>query len=202
VSTVGRHQAPGIAVTESAVAAGRLVTRAVAAVLLAGTAVLMVGSAVAVFFLHAGISPVLTGSMSPTFDPGAAVLTRPVPVEKVRVGDVLVFRPPGHAESYAHRILTVSGDPKRPVITTKGDANPAPDAWKAQLTDPVVHEVVFAVPHLGRAIVAFHHPNVRPFALALAGLVFTAMGIRAALGSSHSKSPSQSPSFRTPSYAG
>jgi hypothetical protein len=93
--------------------------------------------------------------------------------------------------------VTVTGDPSSPVITTKGDANPAADDWHARLTSPVAHQVVYAVPHLGSAIVALHQPRTRFLALALAGLVFTAFGVRAVLGSApHSQSRP------TPSYAG
>lgn len=196
-SRSARHLAPGVDLVVSCRQAFGLASKTMSGLLLAATALLMVASAVGTFVLNAGISPVLTGSMRGTFDPGAVVITRPVPVETVAAGDVLVFQPPGHQESYAHRVLTVSADPAGPVITTKGDANPAEDPWKAQLSDPVAQEVVFSVPHIGRAIVAMQQQNLRPFLLALAGLVFTVMGVRALLGSSHS-----SHHRSTPSYAG
>ncbi|MDQ1539895.1 MAG: signal peptidase [Actinomycetota bacterium] len=195
--TSGRHCAPGVDVAASAREAARLVRRAITATLLVVTAVLMVASAVATFVVHIGISPILTGSMRGTFDPGAAVITRPVATSGIKPGDVIVFQPPGHTESYAHRVVTVTGDPSSPVITTKGDANPAADEWHARLTSPVAHRVVYAVPHLGSAIVALHQPRTRFIALALAGLVFTAFGVRAVLGSA-----THSQSRPTPSYAG
>ena len=74
--------------------------------------------------------------MRGTFDPGAMVLSRPVPVSSVQPGDVLVFTPPGHTTPYTHRVLTVSGDAAHPVITTKGDANPTADDWRAGSTGP------------------------------------------------------------------
>ncbi len=153
-------------------------------------ALAMLGVAFSVVVLHVSVSPVLTGSMSPTFDPGAAVLTRPVPRSAVQPGDVLVFRPPGHLDSYAHRVVTVSTHDGVPVITTRGDANPSDDPWRAELIEPTAQHVLFAVPHLGRAIVALHQPRTRPIALALAGLVFTLIGVRAVL-SSTGKAPSR-----------
>jgi signal peptidase I len=199
--TTGRHCAPGVDITASMREAGRLVWRGIAGLLLVATAIVMVASAVGTFVLHVGISPILTGSMRGTFDPGAAIITRPVAMSSIRPGDVLVFTPPGHTDSYAHRVMTVTGDPSSPVITTKGDANPAPDTWNARLTGPVAHKVVAHIPGLGRAIVALHQPKTRTVALALAGLVFTLLGARAVLGSSPARS-GRSQSLHTPSYAG
>ena len=42
------------------------------------------------------------------------------------------------------------------------------------------------MPQLGRLVVALHQPDTRPLALALAGLVFTVIGVRAVLASSGS----------------
>lgn len=193
-----RHLAPGVDLAVSCRQAFGLVSKTVSGLLLAVTATLMVGSAVSIFVFNMGISPVLTGSMRGTFDPGAVVLTKPVPVETVQVGDVLVFQPPGTTDSYTHRVVTVTADEQGPVITTKGDANPVIDPWKAQLSGPVAQEVVTAVPHVGHAVVAIQSGNLRPFLLAIAGLVFTVMGVRAALGP-----PSDSrTSVPAPSYAG
>ena len=146
----------------------------------------MLGAALAVLVLHVSVAPVLTGSMSPTFDPGAAVLTRPIARTAVQAGDVLVFRPPGHSDSYAHRVVAVTQDHGVPVITTRGDANASNDPWKAVLSEPVARQVVFSVPQVGRALVALHQPRTRPIALALAGLVFTFIGVRAVLSSTGS----------------
>lgn len=144
----------------------------------------MLAAAWALLFLHVQVAPVLTGSMRPAFAPGAAVVTRPVPVATVRTGDVLVFRPPGHQDSYAHRVTSVVTRSGAPVITTRGDANPSDDPWRARLTEPTVQRVVYAVPQVGRAMVALHQPRTRSLALVLAGLVGTVLGVRAALGGS------------------
>lgn len=199
--TAGRHCGAGVDVAGSIREVSRLAWRGVAGLLLVATALLMVASAVGTFVLHLGASPVLTGSMRGTFDPGSAIITRPVAMSSIRAGDVIVFTPPGQTDSYAHRILTVSGSPSAPVITTKGDANPAPDPWKARLTGPVAHKVVFSVPQVGHVMVALHQPKTRTIALALAGLMFTALGVRAVLGSSPARS-GRPQSVHTPSYAG
>ncbi len=198
-SSPGRHRAPGLDLVVSLRQAVRLACRAVSGALVGLTALLMVAIAVGTFVFHIGISPVLTGSMRGTFDPGAVVITRPVPVATVAAGDVLVFQPPGHQESYAHRVVSLTQDGSAQVITTKGDANPAEDPWKAVLSEPTAQQVVFSVPRVGSALVALQQQDVRPFLLAFAGLVFTVMGVRAVLGSSHSSSSHRR---STPSYAG
>lgn len=198
MSSSGRHCAPGVDVATSARQIVGYAVRGAVAVLVAVTAAFMLTAAAGIFVFKAGISPILTGSMRGTFDPGAAVISRPVATSSIRPGDVIVFKPPGRVDSYAHRVVTVSGDRRAPVVTTKGDANPSPDAWRAKLTDPTTQKVLFSVPRLGSAIVALHQPRTRSLALALAGLVFTAFGVRAVLGSA----PARSQSRHTPSYAG
>lgn len=122
------------------------------------------------------VSPVLTGSMRPTFGPGAAVVLRPIPVSSVRPGMIVEFVPPGQTAPYTHRVISVTGTPARPLIRTKGDANPAPDSWQVQLNGPEVNEVVGSVPYVGRAIVFAHQPGAL---LALIGLVLTGGGLAA-----------------------
>jgi signal peptidase I len=142
-----------------------------------GVAAFAVGGLV----FHLGLSPVLSGSMRPAFSPGDAVLTRAVPVSSLRPGQIAVFVPPKENAPYAHRVVTVAGSPAGPVITTKGDANPAADPWHAALTSPTVPVVVLAVPYLGRALVVVHQPWTRAALIALLGLSFTFVGTRALL---------------------
>jgi signal peptidase len=91
--------------------------------------------------------------MRPTYGPGALLVTRPVPVEDLHKGMIVAFVPPGEHAEFAHRITSVTGPPLVPIITTKGDANPAPDPWHAQLTTATVPEVVATVPWVGRLMV-------------------------------------------------
>jgi signal peptidase len=189
MATTGRHSAARVDVAGSLKGLGGLGLRALANVLLGTTALLMLIVAGGIVVLHLGVSPILTGSMTGTFDAGSIVITRMVPVQTIKPGDVLEFRPPGQLDSYAHRVQTVTAGTAGPVITTKGDANPTPDSWKAQLTGPTVRQVVFHVPQLGRVIVALHQKGTRTFALGFAGLVFSALGARAVLGSTARRVP-------------
>lgn len=142
----------------------------------------MIAVAAAVFVFHVTVQPVLSGSMRPTFDPGSAIVTRRIASSSIRVGDVIVFFPPGQASSFAHRVTSVSGRASRPVITTKGDANPARDPWHAEISAPEVPQVIGTIPALGRFLVAARHRSSRVLLLAAAGLVVCIAGTRSILG--------------------
>ena len=141
----------------------------------------MVLAAAAVFILHLTVQPVLSGSMRPTFDPGAAIITRPVATRSIRPGDVIAFIPPGHVSSFAHRVTSVSGPVDRPVITTKGDANPAADPWHAQIAAPSVSQVIGSIPGLGRVVVVVEQSGARLWLIVAAGLVICAVGTKSIL---------------------
>jgi signal peptidase len=145
-------------------------------------AVAFMGAAFAILSLHVSAQTVLTGSMRGSFDPGAVVLSRPVPVAAIRPGDVIVFTPPGHDHAYTHRVVTVSGPADRRVVTTKGDANRAPDAWKAQLAGETVPRVFGHVPYVGRAVTAVAGRGVHTALLAALGVLVAYSGFRLLLG--------------------
>ena len=157
----------------------RLVRRATSILLVAGLALLVavIGGRAA----HWSASPVLTSSMEPTFSAGSLVVTRPVPVSQVKPGDIAVFVPPNQTASFAHRVISVSGSPAAPVLRTKGDANPAPDAWEARLTTPTVQVVTGHLPYAGRLVVHLHTPATRALLVALLGLALTAWSVRLVL---------------------
>ncbi len=146
--------------------------------MLGAASLAMTAAAAAVFLFHLGIRPVLSGSMRPTYGPGWAIVTRPIPVADVRKGDIVVFTPPGLSSPFAHRVVSVSGSPSHPVITTKGDANSAPDPWHARLDGPTVPEVVTAVPWLGRLMLDVESRDLRLFLLVVAGLALCVAGTR------------------------
>jgi signal peptidase len=152
------------------------------AVLAAGAVAMLVAAGL-VLSLRISTHTVLTGSMRGTFDPGALVITREVPTSSIRAGDVIVFTPPGENAPYTHRVVTVAGDARHPVITTKGDANPSPDPWKARLTAPTVQRVVGSVPGAGRVLLALHGRRLHAVLLALLGTVIAVTGTRTLLGS-------------------
>ena len=135
------------------------------------------GLALAVLTLHLAVKPVLTGSMRPAYGPGALLVTREVPVQRLRPGMVILFVPPGEHAEFAHRITSVTGPSSDPVVTTKGDANHAPDPWHAQLTTPAVPDVVATVPWVGRLMVGVRGPIQLLFIIS-GGLCMAVAGAR------------------------
>jgi signal peptidase I len=136
----------------------------------------------AVVTFHLEVRPVLTGSMVPTYGPGALLITRTVPTADLHKGMIVLFVPPGEHAEFAHRITSVAGNPSLPVITTKGDANKAVDPWHAQLTSPTIPEVVASVPWVGRLVVGLRGP-IQLLLIVLGGAVVAVSGTRRILHS-------------------
>ena len=129
------------------------------------------------------LSPVLSGSMEPTMSRGDAVLVKLVDTGDLRVGDVPVVVPPGQSSPVAHRIERVDAGPAGPVLLTRGDANDVRDAWRSTVTAPRTPKVVAVVPHAGHAQLLFGRLPARPFLVGLAGVLLTALAVRAVASS-------------------
>lgn len=142
-----------------------------------GATVVFVVIAVVVFALHLGFRPVLSSSMRPTYGPGALVVTRPVPTSALRPGMIIEFTPPGEHVAFAHRIVSVTGPVADRVITTKGDANRAPDPWHLRLTSSTVPAVLASVPWVGRLMVGLRGP-VRLVLIIFGGVYAAVAGAR------------------------
>jgi signal peptidase len=107
-------------------------------------------------------------SMTGTYDRGSLIFDRPVPVGRLRVGDVITYTPPRHDGAVTHRIVWIGRDRSGArAYRTKGDANPAPDPWHFTLHRPTQARVAFAVPYVGYAIGAL---SLRWVRMALIGL--------------------------------
>lgn len=104
----------------------------------------------------------LTGSMRPGFPPGSVVVVTPQPVKDLRAGDVITFHAPTpDRRVVTHRVVSVDRSGPRPAVVTKGDANVGIDPWTATLQEDTVWQARFAVPHLGRAIIALRDPRTQ-----------------------------------------
>ncbi|GGJ87076.1 hypothetical protein GCM10010123_15860 [Pilimelia anulata] len=115
---------------------------------------LFVGIAVAATLTGARISPVLSGSMSPTIDRNALVLARPVESTRVRVGDVVLFRRPDAAAAdplVMHRVVRLTDRGPERIMKTRGDANTADDPWAIDLNASGLYRVEGSVPGVGAA---------------------------------------------------
>jgi len=107
----------------------------------------------AITWSQLGLRPyvVRTGSMSPTIQPGDAVLDVATQTHP-RPGEVITFRPP--ADGFVTpRVHAVSGD----VIRTKGDANRTADPWSVA-PEQVVGTVRHTLPRVGYLLVYLQQP--------------------------------------------
>lgn len=107
-------------------------------------------------------STMLTGSMSPLINAGDVVVTVPVPVGSIRVGDVITYHIPVEDKRVVtHRVTRVTTTPQdTTTVRTKGDANASADPWTAVLHGSTVHKHVFTVPYAGHVIRGLREPVV------------------------------------------
>jgi signal peptidase len=115
------------------------------------TAVAALAAAVAVPRL-AGATPysITTGSMRPAYPPGTLVVVKPVPIDEIRIGDVITYQlESGEAPVVTHRVVEVGtnldGDAR---LVTQGDANDIPDAEPVRPVQ-VKGRLWYSVPYLG-----------------------------------------------------
>ena len=82
---------------------------------------------------------VRTPSMGQAAPVGTLVLTRPVTVEDLAVGDIITFHPPtAPTETFTHRVVTLDRSSTGGTgIGTQGDINGAPDPWTVHQGDLV-----------------------------------------------------------------
>jgi signal peptidase len=107
-------------------------------------------------------STMLTGSMSPLINPGDVVLTAPVPVDDINVGDIITYHIPVEDHRVeTHRVTKIITNPDGTVaVQTKGDANNGVDPWLATIETGTVDRHVATIPYLGTAIRALRTPIV------------------------------------------
>jgi signal peptidase len=110
------------------------------------------------------------GSMTGTYNLGSLVFEEAVPVEELRVGDVITYVPPAESgidNLVTHRIVAIDGSTFR----TQGDANPDVDPWTFDLTAATQARVVWHVPFLGFPFLALQERNLRMLLIGLPAAV-------------------------------
>jgi signal peptidase len=145
-----------------AVGALRLVSLVIVSLALAALALAAIGPRLGLYRFET----VLSGSMRPAFAPGDLIIVTPEPTRNVRVGQVISYQIPiadHHVES--HRVIRVAGSPDHLVIETKGDANPAPDPWRAKLISPTAWRLRMVIPKAGWVIIWFRQPTIQHLSL-------------------------------------
>lgn len=113
-----------------------------------------IGLALAVAVVPAAVGgstlTVLSPSMTPTYPVGTLVVTRPRPIDTIRIGDVVSFtdRDPatGATRTVTHRVVRVDPGPR---FRTKGDANEAKDQEPVLATE-VRGVAWYSIPKVGQ----------------------------------------------------
>jgi len=125
------------------------------------------------------VETVLSGSMEPLFEPGDLVVVFPEPLSDVRAGQVLSFHAPtpGHRVE-THRVIRVIHPGAHPIIVTKGDANSAPDPWRARLHGSTAWRMVAVIPRAGSLIRTLREPWVHLIAVVLVPFLLAAAALR------------------------
>ena len=115
------------------------------------------------------------GSMGSTIERGSVIWAKAVPVDDLRVGDVITYTPPPGAGPHGlvtHRIVSAAPDAHgRRTFRTKGDANASVDPWTFELHARTQARVAFHLPYLGRALAVASDQKLRTVAVALFALL-------------------------------
>jgi signal peptidase I len=104
----------------------------------------------------------LTGSMSPTIDPGDVAIVTPIRTADITPGMIITYHiPVGDHALVSHRVVSVTRGANGAItVQTKGDANAANDPWTAQLQGDTGYQVRAVVPAIGTVIRLLRTPVV------------------------------------------
>ena len=115
------------------------------------------------------------GSMTGSIARGSVAFDEVVPVDQLKVGDVITYTPPASAPvkgKVTHRLVWIGrGADGRTAYRTQGDANATPDPWQFELSRPVQARVAFHVPYVGYVLSALSIRTVRMLAIGLPALL-------------------------------
>ena len=115
-----------------------------------------------------GFSPILTGSMSPSAEPGDLYITKITTVSQLAIGDVIAINSQESGLFYSHRIVEIRNLNGLLRITTQGDANTTADRdLFIASKNAEVSRVIYRVPELGRPLVYLNTVQGRQSAASL-----------------------------------
>lgn len=112
---------------------------------------------------------IVSGSMEPTLPVGSVVYDEVVPVEDLRVGDIITFLPPPEYDIHdpvTHRIVAITtieegSSAGARMLTTKGDANDKVDDWRMVPDGPEQARVKRYIPYVGYIYMALQRTWVQ-----------------------------------------
>jgi signal peptidase I len=149
---------------------GRRVSR-LGTVMIVAASLLLALIALGVLSGNYQIRPVLSGSMRPGLPVGGVVITHRVPLDDIKVRDVIVFTRPGNpSEMVVHRVIEIHRDGATVTARTQGDANDAPDPWTLNLHGNTAYRAIYTLPLIGYPAVWLHNVNGNHILAAIAGL--------------------------------
>ena len=152
---------------------------------LAATAAVLTVLAIAVLIL---VPPLLGyqryvitgGSMGGALPRGSIAYDEVVPTERIRVGDVITYRPPNRDRLLTHRVVWIGHEHGGVrLYRTRGDASPAADPKAILLPNDGQARMVFHVPVVGYLVAAL---SVRAVRVAAIGVPALAIAIAAFAG--------------------
>jgi signal peptidase I len=112
------------------------------------------------------------GSMTGTISKGSVIYSKLTPTDRLKVGDIITFRPPGYASPVTHRIISIGqGQDGKRVYRMKGDFNEAADPWTINLIEPRQARYVYHIPVIGYVLAALAIRQVRVVLIGLPALV-------------------------------
>ena len=120
---------------------------------------------------------VKSGSMEPTFARGDLIVLGKVDASDIHKGDIITFeRPDTHGTLVTHRVVGVETVNGVRQFETKGDANPAPDAWRVPITGKA-WRYRFRVPKIGYLFSWLSTTVVRIVMLAIPAAILALLAI-------------------------
>lgn len=142
-----------------------------------------------------------TGSMSPAIPAGSAALVREIPVDEVRLGDVVTVDRRGKLP-VTHRVVGIDDSPggERLALTLRGDANPVDDPLPYDVA--TVRIVLWSVPGAATVVTWFGNPVVLgALTIAMSVLVLWAFWPRTPRHGPPASAMEPDPPPRTPRHA-
>ena len=93
--------------------------------------------------------PVLSGSMEPALKVGGVIVTKPMKLEEVKIGDIITFQT--GEQTVTHRVVNIIEIDEKPWFQTKGDANEEPDSNLVSSEGEEIRKVAFHILYIGFA---------------------------------------------------
>ncbi|MFC1874923.1 signal peptidase I [Chloroflexota bacterium] len=122
------------------------------------------------------INTAVSNSMTPVFKAGGLVVTQPVELVDIKIGDIITFNSPIDGKLLTHRVVDIS-EHDTFLFQTKGDANEDPDPYLVPAQN-IVGRVFFYSPLIGYATQFIKSYLGLTLLLIIPGLILILMELR------------------------